>query len=412
VPNEITLELLFQTLTEALNGYSLSERTLNEYRIEGFYPLIRYYRAAGRKMYDRDFNETILQDVQARYEQGQLRTVTRNRIRKVVALMSELYESQTITLETVKRGTKINLDSPYYNGLIESFIQSENVIKERTSRTIHRIARYIRHFFAWLKSEGYATLDDITLKAVKKYLAVAAKQSYKNCMKDVTYALRRLSDFINHLNISSVDFSLALAVAHPERRKLSPTFSPDEVERIFSRVDIATPIGKRDYAVLALAKTLGLRAGDIANLKLADIDWRLNEIRVTQGKTKVELLLPLEPFAGNAVASYILNGRPNTKSEYIFVRVRAPFRKMSSLHYCVNKYLPPEQHGIGYGLHSFRRYVASEMLNAGVPSDTVKNILGHRDINSLKPYARISNTRLKSCPLGLDNIEVQREELI
>ena len=72
------------------------------------------------------------------------------------------------------------------------------------------------------------------------------------------------------------------------------------------------------------------------------------------------------------------------------------------------EYIP----GNGKGFHSFRRYVASSMINNEVPVDTVKEILGHTQMDSMKSYMRISQEKLSMCALSLNGIEVHQEDLL
>ncbi len=174
----------------------------------------------------------------------------------------------------------------------------------------------------------------------------------------------------------------------------------------------------RDTAMFSIAASLGMRAGDIVRLTLSDIDWVHHEVRFVQGKTGVELCLPLEASVGNAIANYILHERPKTKSQVLFVRSRIPFDAMTStaagdrlrkyMKLTDIEYTP----GDGKGFHSFRRYVASSMINYEVPVDTVKEILGHTQMDSMKSYMRISREKLAMCSLSLNGIEVRQEDLL
>lgn len=146
----------------------------------------------------------------------------------------------------------------------------------------------------------------------------------------------------------------------------------------------------RDTAMFAVAASLGLRAGDIVRLTLSDIDWIHHEIRFVQNKTGVELHLPLEASVGNAIANYILHERPKTQSPALFVRSRIPFDFMTSTAAGdrLRKYMKLSDvdytPGDGKGFHSFRRYVASSMINQEVPIDIVKEILGHPRLYDLR----------------------------
>lgn len=174
----------------------------------------------------------------------------------------------------------------------------------------------------------------------------------------------------------------------------------------------------RDTAMFAVAASLGLRAGDIVRLTLSDIDWIHHEIHFVQNKTGVELHLPLEASVGNAIANYILHERPKTQSRALFIRSRIPFDAMTSTAAGdrLRKYMKLSDveytPGDGKGFHSFRRYIASSMISQEVPIDTVKEILGHTQIGSLKAYMRISRDKLAMCALGFDGIEVIQEALL
>lgn len=74
-------------------------------------------------------------------------------------------------------------------------------------------------------------------------------------------------------------------------------------------------MGKRDYAIISLAKTTGLRGSDIISLKLNDIDWKSGVISVTKRRAGIKIQLPLLFETGEAIKDYILNGRPQTDSE-------------------------------------------------------------------------------------------------
>ena len=100
----------------------------------------------------------------------------------------------------------------------------------------------------------------------------------------------------------------------------------DDVVSLLGCIPRDSPSGKRDFAAMSLAAVSGLRAGDIAALELGDVDWRRYEIRIVQGKTSEPLCLPVSKSMLDALADYILNGRPETADRHIFVRHCAPYQ--------------------------------------------------------------------------------------
>jgi hypothetical protein len=91
-------------------------------------------------------------------------------------------------------------------------------------------------------------------------------------------------------------------------------------------VDRRTPVGRRDYATLLLLVTYGLRAREIANLTLDDIDWKRERLHVRERKADHVAVYPLSPVVGEAILEYLRQGRPQTDDRHLFFRHLAPHR--------------------------------------------------------------------------------------
>lgn len=123
-------------------------------------------------------------------------------------------------------------------------------------------------------------------------------------------------------------------------------------------------MGMRDYAMIMLAYTTGLRGCDIVNLKFDSIDWDACELRLVQEKTNIPVSLPLGTKTGNAIADYILHARPKCKSEYIFLRVLRPYTKIGSMWTVIAKYahIALGKDRKMNGPHAFRRGMGRQLL--------------------------------------------------
>jgi len=109
-----------------------------------------------------------------------------------------------------------------------------------------------------------------------------------------------------------------------------PIYLPaDKIERIIDSCDSGTPSGLRDRAVLLLLARLGLRAGDVANLRLGDIDWKTGRFRV-MGKGRREVWLPLPQDAGEALLTYLQRVRPAVSNDHVFLKLQAPIAPCSA----------------------------------------------------------------------------------
>lgn len=168
--------------------------------------------------------------------------------------------------------------------------------------------------------------------------------------------------------------------------------APD-LERVVNSCDVSKAHGLRDHAVLLLLARLGLRAGDIAAMRLADIDWCCGTLRVC-GKSRRDVLLPLPQAVGDAVLAYLERGRPSSPSVQLFLTVSAPARPFASsttvadIVRCALKRTgiphPPAR-----GAHLLRHSAATAMLRAGSSLDVIATVLRHQSPDTTAHYAKV-----------------------
>lgn len=189
-------------------------------------------------------------------------------------------------------------------------------------------------------------------------------------------------------------------VAHWRLSVLPRSLSPDEVERVIASCDSASPVGRRDRAILLLLARLGLRAGDVAHLRLRDIDWQEAWIRV-RGKSRDEARLPLTQEVGQAMVDYLQHDRPPTSLELVFIRSRAPLRALDS-HSAVTAIVARAIKRAGITRRSrgaaylLRHSVATSMLRQGASLQDIRALLRHRSIETTQIYAKVDITALQS----------------
>src|SRR3990167_6532027 len=175
--------------------------------------------------------------------------------------------------------------------------------------------------------------------------------------------------------------------------KLPPALDWNTVCALLQSIDRSTPIGKRDYAMLLLIATYGLRANEIVNLKLDDIDWRSMRLRINQHKTFKTLLLPLTEDASKAIIEYLQHGRPLVHYREIFVRHNLPqgILKPISVTDVFNSRSRRSGLSIPYqGPHCLRHSYAVYLLRQGVSIKTIGDLLGHKNLQSTYIYMRLN----------------------
>ena len=173
---------------------------------------------------------------------------------------------------------------------------------------------------------------------------------------------------------------------------------PAEVEKLLEACDRSTSAGRRNYAMLLLLARLGLRAGDVTSLHLADIDWRQARIWVA-GKARRREALPLPQDVGDAILSYLTLDRPQVDFDEVFVTARAPYvaLKMPSLSTIVTR--TAARAGVelpGTASHVLRHSLATSLLADGVSLAAIGAVLRHRSTETTTIYAKVDAQLLLS----------------
>jgi len=167
----------------------------------------------------------------------------------------------------------------------------------------------------------------------------------------------------------------------------------EDVNRVIDSCDLDKPHGVRDRAALLLLARLGLRAGDIVDMRLDDIDWYSGTLKV-RGKGRRETVLPLPQEPGDALLQYLHGARPEAATDRVFLCANAPVRPLarsSTVSSIVMHAL--RRAGItapsSRGAHLLRHSAAVSMLRSGVSVDIISTVLRHRSADMTAYYAKV-----------------------
>jgi integrase/recombinase XerD len=188
-------------------------------------------------------------------------------------------------------------------------------------------------------------------------------------------------------------------VAHWRLASLPRYFQPEEVERIIDSCDPTSAVGRRDRAIILLLARLGLRAGDIVQMRLSDIDWKDAWIHVC-GKGRRQMRLPLSQEVGQAIVAYLQKSRPHTDADSLFVGCRAPFHAFgshSAVSVIVNRAISRAavRRPSRGAAHLLRHSVATSMLRQGASLQDIAAVLRHRSIDTTQIYAKVDVSALR-----------------
>ena len=176
----------------------------------------------------------------------------------------------------------------------------------------------------------------------------------------------------------------------------------DEIARVLVSCG-ATKVGQRDRAILALLTRLGLRAGEVAQLQLEDIDWREGSLRIRSSKSGRERALPLPQEAGVDLIAYLKNARPKSNDRAIFLTCRPPYRALkgsSSITSIATTHIKRAGISGHTGAHVFRHTAATQMVCRGATFKEVADVLGHQRLQTTAIYAKLDLGKLASVALS------------
>ncbi|MFD1985527.1 site-specific integrase [Mesorhizobium newzealandense] len=267
-----------------------------------------------------------------------------------------------------------------------------------------------RNFLAWQIDHGIDGSTGLSISDVDGYMDLRAPKLTRCSLKAVAERLRSLLRYLHTTGRVTTDLSGHI---------IAPMlYAYEGVPSVLDRSQIVTVLesakkdktsaGLRDHAILQLLATYGLRSGEIRHLRIEDIDWRTEAIHVRHHKTRASTSLPLMEPVGEAVLSYLRSGRPLTDAREIFIRTRAPYRKLDKLYSVVRRRLrdagvqPPGK----CGPHIFRHARAVEMLRVAVPQKIIGDVLGHRSTGSTAPYLKLATEDLRAIALDVPGMEV------
>jgi integrase/recombinase XerD len=393
-------ELVTQTLV-ALREFGYTADTLRQ-KESLILRILKLHEQHGEKMYNENLVARYLNEFEERYRRGEINRKACTNRTKVAEYLSEFRHNGTISF--IKRNLKNNLPHYYEN------LRSDFLVYEGWGEKVRKqVWNYSKPFFTWLIKEGHGDLSTVDETTVRKYLIYCSKSMTHGSLVNIQRFLKKVCVYWFEIGLLSSSCERLLSFSIPVDNKIKPAIPQAEIAATLKAIDRTTAKGRRDYAIILLATVSGFRPIDIVNLKLGNIDWQNGEIRITQTKTGNSLAMPLTTDVGEAIQDYILNGRPETELENVFLTLRAPIRK---LHHIVpntqNQRYRKKVRLPKSGFHGLRRALGSNMVAAGVPVTTVAQALGHSAISSTKQYISLNSKQLKECALGFTGIEPKR----
>jgi integrase/recombinase XerD len=262
-------------------------------------------------------------------------------------------------------------------------------------KTLYEYERVVRPFLAEREQPGGLALEQLSAADVSLFLA---RECPKRSLSEAKQLVKGLRSLLRYLHVEGlIDAPLRGAVpgvADLRGRALPRGLEPAAVAKLLASCDPRRAAGQRDYAILVLLVRLGLRACEVAAMRLEDVDWHSGEI-VIRGKESRRECLPLPVDVGEALVCY-LRCRPQSASRALFLRVNAPRVELTSKAVSMRVRAACARAGLpGMGAHRLRHTAATDMLRAGASLPEIAQVLRHQSLQTTTEYARVDRVALR-----------------
>jgi len=362
VPGALALDRLSDAAARELLMRSYTRRTLDRYK-RVWERLAEFAQSqGGTKEYSREL-ALRFEEAYGIREGEKLKKGERWRLHLVfgIKVLDDFARTGTIARSVVE-STGLRIPQ----GMHKPLREYEQYAREQRHLRRTSLAERMHHiavFLDFLRARGLDSLNLLRAEDISAFIQSLSAWKPKTVSRAASH-LRRFLQFLFMRDVVQRDLSTALPTIRLAAQATVPSvWDPELVAKLLDAVDRSSPKGKRDYAILLLASRLGLRLGDIKNLRLDDLHWDSATIEIEQSKTGAPLVLPMSEEIGTALIDYLRAGRPAVTHRQVFLsltRPFAPFSERDHLHRVVGHWR--DLAGIEFrirqrqGLHSLRHY--------------------------------------------------------
>lgn len=294
-------------------------------------------------------------------------------------------------------------DKTSYPGsdIVEGFCKWHLEAKGSSPNTVLIIRHELKSFFEYINKQRM-TIYNLSADCIDGYIETYRIECYAR--KTVSGKVSILRTFLKHsydTGLTKTDLSSYLISPRIYTCEVLPT-SPneDELLRIAHFYDGDRVSDIRNRAIVLLLIEYGMRSGEVARLRLGDIDWELDVLYLhrEKGSHKQQTLI-LKPNVGNAILRYIAEVRPNER-EYreLFLKMKCPREPVTPkeiYHVAANAFKGLDIHLEHIGPHSLRRAFATIRVNKGQSFKEIADILGHKQLDTTRIYAKVDLAKLR-----------------
>jgi integrase/recombinase XerD len=270
--------------------------------------------------------------------------------------------------------------------------------------TLNLYDEHLRAFAAYLTDLGREDLQDLSPAVVSGFLSERSEGLNRSTVRTRCAVLRVFLRYLHRERLIARDLSLIVEAAPCYRLAHLPrSITAEDVQQLLDSIDRRTVLGRRDYAMLLLLVTYGLRAREVAALTLDDIEWRHDRLRIPARKAAHATAYPLSPRVGAAILEYLKAGRPPTLLRQMFFHVTAPCTPITqqavssrAAHYLHQASIV----GPRLGSHTLRHSCVQRLVEAGWSLKAIGDYVGHASPASTEIYSKVAVETLREVAIG------------
>jgi len=281
------------------------------------------------------------------------------------------------------------------------YLREERGLREPSVKLYENHLRRLETYLAGLGLEELASLSPPLLGA---FVTESSRALGRSSMSGLCSDLRVFLRYLQRQRLLGRDLSPVVESPLVYRlADLPRSISWEEVRRMLEAVERRSPAGRRDYAILLLLVSYGLRAREVAALTLDDLDWKRERLRVPERKAGHSTAYPLSSVVGEAILAYLKEGRPATPDRHLFFRVLAPHQPLTyhAISGRASHYLRKAGLSVSRpGSHTLRHSCVTRLVEAELSFKTIGDYVGHRSAASTAIYAKVALEALREVALG------------
>jgi integrase/recombinase XerD len=391
---QTTVRIYIAGYLQSLIANRYSKRTIDNYRLD----LIRFIDYAetngiySAKCFAMQVDNLLLSISDSRW--------IRRGIRSTVNRFIEYLLQQSVIPAPV-RAKPENKYETYVGEFVQFQVEYRGICSGYSVHTKTICQRFCNYIY----EHGVRNLNSLKPQLVLEFISEQGNRCMRKTMSALCSILRSFLAYLYRNHVLNADLAGVIIGPHIFKDESCPRFiSEAQIKSVLAQIDRTTKIGMRDYAMVVLLATYGLRGIEVIRLSLNDIDWRRNLIHINSRKAGNNSAYPLSQYVSQALIAYLKQGRPISKERRIFLTHKAPYRPLAytwALGDKVRQYMRSADIKIARpGTHTFRYSCAQLLLKNATPMKVISDYLGHIEPKTTGQYIKIDINDLRQVACG------------